>query len=65
MRNLELLLASHISGLSELERCHSVSVDYDTGHIYIATKEGNIICLDPQTEEVTNYNNNTNIPTFL
>ncbi|XP_038077716.1 elongator complex protein 1-like isoform X2 [Patiria miniata] len=52
MRNLELLLSSHIDGLSELEGCHELSVDYDTGRVYLTTRDSKVICLDPQAQEI-------------
>ena len=52
MRNLELLLSSSIDGLSELEGCLGLSVDYDTGRVYLATRESNVVCLDPNNQEV-------------
>ncbi len=52
MRNLELVQCHRIQGIPELKHASCISVDCDTGKVYLATNEGSVVCLDPQVQQV-------------
>ncbi|XP_072037766.1 putative elongator complex protein 1 [Amphiura filiformis] len=52
MRNLELVQCHRIQGIPELKHTSCISVDCDTGRVYLATDDGSVVCLDPQAQQV-------------
>ena len=56
MKNLKLLYKKHIEDLSSLlEDCVCTTIDFDTGHVFVAVKKGEIIQFDPSTKSVCKF----------
>lgn len=51
MRNLKLLHSNCVATIPQLEGAQCIDVDYDTGHIYVATA-AEILVLDAKAHEV-------------